>query len=40
MKDILVRYENLSGQAVNYSKSSLVFSPTSEQDRVSVCEKL
>ncbi|XP_074378027.1 uncharacterized protein LOC141719548 [Apium graveolens] len=41
MKDILVRYERLSGQVVNYSKSSITFSPnTHEQVKKVVCEKL
>lgn len=41
MKAILNRYERISGQAVNFSKSSIVFSPnTSQTDREIVCASL
>lgn len=41
MTDILRKYGRLSGHVVNFSKSSVVFSPnTSVEDRVMVCEKL
>lgn len=41
MKDVLDRYERLSGQAVNYNKSSVVFIPnTSTPDREDVCQAL
>lgn len=41
MKSILHRYENLSGQAINYSKSNITFSPnTSQFDRGKVCSTL
>lgn len=41
MKDILLRYERLSGQLINYNKSNVCFSPnTSDQERLAVCEKL
>lgn len=35
MKSILQRYENLSGQAINYRKSVVVFSPNT----VASCKK-
>ncbi|XP_074352832.1 putative mitochondrial protein AtMg00310 [Apium graveolens] len=38
---ILDRYENLSGQAINYAKSNFVFSPnTRTEDRMLVCDVL
>lgn len=38
MKRIIQRYENLSGQAVNFSKSIITFSPnTSLEDRNLIC---
>lgn len=41
MKRILNRYENISGQMVNYSKSAVTFSAnTSKEKRKEVCEQL
>lgn len=41
MKRILNRYEDISGQVVNFNKSTVVFSPnTAEVDRLNVCEQL
>lgn len=41
MKAILKRYEKISGHAINFNKSSVVFSPnTTEQNRSLVCETL
>lgn len=41
MKSILNRYEHISGQEINYSKSNIVFSPnTSPTDRIVVCDNL
>lgn len=41
MKRILQRYEMVSGQAINYNKSSVTFSPnTNVEDRVRVCSVL
>lgn len=41
MKRILNRYEDISGQVVNFNKSTVVFSPnTTEVDRQNVCEQL
>lgn len=41
MKSILMRYEKLSGQAINLQKSSVVFSPNTKQvDRAQVCATL
>lgn len=41
MKNILNRYEMISGQAVNCRKSSIIFSPnTSTEDRNLVCTTL
>lgn len=41
MKAILTKYERLLGQAVNYNKSTVCFSPnTSNADRFSVCSLL
>lgn len=41
MKIILNRYEKISRQAVNYRKSSIVFSPhTSSEDEAVVCNRL
>lgn len=41
MKNILHRYENLSGQAVNYNKSSITFSPiTLIEDHRKICSAL
>lgn len=41
MKAILNRYEQISGQAINYTKSNVVFSPnTSLTDRRMVCDNL
>lgn len=41
MKNILTRYEAMSGQAINLQKSAVVFSPnTRDDDRVQVCNIL
>lgn len=41
MKTILQKYENVSGQVVNYNKSDVVFSPnTRQEERVAVCDIL
>ncbi|XP_074323700.1 uncharacterized protein LOC141660610 [Apium graveolens] len=41
LKRILVRYEAISGQQINFGKSTVVFSPnTRMQDRTRVCAKL
>lgn len=41
MNNILKKYERLSGQMINYNKSSIVFSPnTCEENRRQVCEVL
>lgn len=41
MRRILDRYEQLSGQMINYSKSAVNFSPnTTEEDRGEVCTQL
>lgn len=41
MKDILNRYEKILGQAINYRKSNIVFSPnTSSKDKTMVCNSL
>lgn len=41
MKNILRKYERMSGQAINYNKSNVVFSAnTSVAERRLVCEKL
>lgn len=41
MKRILNRYENISGQVINYNKLSLTFSPnTSLENRLEVCGQL
>lgn len=41
MKRILNRYEEISGQLVNYTKSTVVFSPnTTAVDRNKVCDQL
>lgn len=41
MKKILQRYEMLSGQAINYNKSSVIFSPnTWVADKTKVCANL
>lgn len=41
MSTILRKYERLSGQMINFNKSSVIFSPnTGEIDRVRVCEQL
>lgn len=41
MKSILTRYEEISGQAINFNKSSVVFSPdTTEGNRGLVCNIL
>lgn len=41
MKKILNRYEEISGQVVNFNKSSVVFSAnTKEEDKEKVCEQL
>ncbi|WOG86655.1 hypothetical protein DCAR_0205872 [Daucus carota subsp. sativus] len=41
VKNLLLRYENLSGQAVNFRKSSVVFSPnTTTPTRTQVCDVL
>lgn len=37
---MLSRYEALTGQVINYDKSEVVFSNTSERDKQEVCEKL
>lgn len=41
MKAILNRYEQISGQAINYTKSNIIFSPnTSITDKRIVCDRL
>lgn len=41
LKSMLNIYERISGQAVNYTKSSVVFSPnTSSMERTLVCASL
>lgn len=41
MKRILDRYEHISGQMINYAKSSVTFSPnTSDDDKIEVCDQL
>lgn len=41
MKNILMRYEQIFGQAANFNKSTVVFSPnTSDTNRVQVCDTL
>ncbi|KAL8122999.1 hypothetical protein AgCh_011101 [Apium graveolens] len=41
MKNILLKYERLSGQAINFGKSNVVFSPnTTSRRRREVCETL
>lgn len=41
IKNVLTRYEKLSGQAINFHKSSIIFSPnTRPQDRNGVCQIL
>lgn len=41
MKNVLMRYERLSGQAINFGKSSVVFSPTTTiNSRTQVCDVL
>lgn len=41
MKRILNRYEEMSGQVVNFYKSTVVFSPnTTGNDRKKVCDQL
>lgn len=41
MKSMLLRYERLSGQAINFGKSNVVFSPnTTSMNRREVCETL
>ena len=41
VRDILNKYELLSGQMVNYNKSDIVFSPnTGAEERVRVCDCL
>lgn len=41
MKRILNRYEEISGQVVNFNKSTVVFSPnTNEENRIKVCTQL
>lgn len=41
MKAILLRYEKMSGQAINFNKSNAIFSPnTSSLDRQDVCQQL
>lgn len=41
MKRILKRYEEISGQVINFNISTVVFSPnTSEENRQGVCEQL
>lgn len=41
MKRILNRYEEMSGQVVNFNKSTVVFSPnTTEENRTKVCSQL
>lgn len=41
MKRILNRYESISGQRINFGKSTVVFSPnTTVEDRSRVCAKL
>ncbi|KAL8126011.1 hypothetical protein AgCh_013344 [Apium graveolens] len=41
MKNILLKYERLSGQAINFGKSNVVFSPNTTSRRIrEVCETL
>lgn len=41
MKNILNQYEKISGQAINYKNSSIVFGPnTSSEDKTMVCNRL
>lgn len=41
LKAVLSRYEKLSGQAINFAKSSVLYSPnTAAQDRLAVCQTL
>lgn len=41
VKNVLNRYERVSGQAVNFSKSSIYFSPnTANSERIEVCQIL
>lgn len=41
MKRILSRYETISGQMINYNKSSVIFSPNTDvSSRAEVCEQL
>lgn len=41
MKAIIQRYERLSGQPINFNKSTITFSPnTSDESRKEVCEIL
>lgn len=41
MRNVLNRYERISGQAINFNKSNVLFSPsTSAQDRLEVCQVL
>lgn len=41
IKNMLQRYELISGQTINYSKSNITFNPnTNVEDKTKVCEKL
>lgn len=41
MKNILTRYEAMSGQSVNFSKSTVTFTPnTTDENRREVCASL
>lgn len=40
MKNILLEYKRLSGQAINFRKYNVVFSPTTSMKRREVCETL